>query len=666
MSFGEIFDADIIAVIGRSNDEMSMSEDLASNLNTWLEGKVYTTGLADDSVEDAEDVATHGLEEGTDLAVILPHASKTPEIVEKCGDQNVDTVLVASDGFSDGGNDGLESELRYAADENNIQLVGPNSSGIISPGDSLNASLLPEMPETGETSFLTQDTGLTRHLLQSLDGYDFGVRYFASIGNKASIDETDLLEDWRNDTGQVILGQISGVSDGRRFMEEARKTSLEKPVVLLRQPGVGEHRSLEHQEQLYSAAFHQTGVVQAESVQELLRAGEAFSNLPMPSEGGTAIISSSEGLTSTILGEMDSAELSLSELESSTIDDLETLQSALVVERAAVTCSKDIDSQDLDRVFRQIIEDDNVGSVIVAMTPLSANEKSRMAQVLERVSQKHDKPVAANISGNDSMDVSSNVDYLSTPRECVEVLENMYSYRNFLERDETFKDHEEDKKVGLEDIDTLENFENLMNMLESYGLEVALTKLARSPQGAVDAASEVGFPVVLKIDSPDIRRPSNVDAVRKDIESRKEVKQAFKEIIDSVYAETPESEVRGVKVQEQINGKEISLSMENDPNFGPVIGLSSEEEYKQVLGDMHLGVPPISEEISTEMTKKLFLHNAFERTEEISDSVKDFIIALGDLSLEYHDKIESMEINPLIVSNGTAYVADTYLELKEE
>ncbi|NMJ77250.1 hypothetical protein GLU64_02475 [Nanohaloarchaea archaeon] len=666
MSFDENFDAGKIAVIGRSNDEMSRADDLASNLNTWFEGKVYTTGLADDSVEDAEDYATHGLEEGTDLAVILSPASKTPEIVEKCGDQNIDTLLVISDGFSDAGNDGLESELRYAANENNIQLVGPNSSGIISPNDSLNASLFPEMPEAGETSFLTQDPGLSRQLIQSLDGYDFGVRCFASIGSKASIDETDLLEDWRNDGSQVILGQISGVSDGRRFMEEARKTSLEKPVVLMRQPGVGEHRSLEHQEKLYSAAFHQTGVVQAESVQELLRAGEAFSNLPMPSEGGTAIISSSEGLTSTILEEIDSTELSLSELESSTMDDLEALQSASVAERAAVTCSKDIDSQELDRVFRQIIEDNNVGSVIVAMTPLSASEKSRMSQVLERVSQKHDKPVAANISGNDSTEVLSNVDYLSTPRECVEVLENMYSYRNFLGRDETFKDHEGDKKVGLEDIDTLEDFENIMDLLESYGLEVALTRLARSPQDTVDAASEVGFPVVLKIDSPDIRRPSDVDAVRKDIESRKEVKQAFKEIIDSVYAETPESEVRGVKVQEQINGKKISLNMQNDPNFGPVIGLSSGEEYKQVLDDMPLGVPPISEEISTEMTKKHLSRNTFETTEEISDSVKDSIIALGDLSLEYHDKLESMEINPLIVSNGTAYVADTYLELKEE
>jgi acetyltransferase len=651
MSFNEIFDADKIAVIGRSNDEMSRADDLASNLNTWFEGNVYTTGLADNSVEDAEDYATHGLEEGTDLVVILSHASETPEIVEKCGDQNVDTVLVASDGFSDAGNEGLESELRYAADENNIQLVGPNSSGIISPNDSLNASLLPEMPEAGETSFLTQDPGLSRHLLQSLDGYDFGVRYFASIGSKASIDETDLLEDWRNESSQVILGQISGVSDGRRFMEEARKTSLEKPVVLMRQPGVGEHRSLEHQEQLYSAAFHQTGVVQAESVQELLRAGEAFSNLPMPSEGGTAIITSSEGLTSTILEEMDSTELSLSELESSTIDDLETLQSASVAERAAVTCSKDIDSQELDRVFRQIIEDDNVGSVIVAMTPLSANEKSRMSQVLERVSQKHDKPVAVNIPERDSMGVLSNVDYLSTLRECVEVLENMYSYRNFLERDEIFKDHEEDKKIGLEDIDTLEDLENLMDLLESYGLEVALTKLARSPQDAVDAASEVGFPVVLKIDSPDIRRPSDVDAIRKDIESRKEVKQAFKEIIDSVYAETPESEIRGVKVQETVSGTEVSAGIHTSRNFGPYIRL--QDLHKSQYGPV--AIPPISREVAGMVT---------ERSNEDLDNTEDLtelLMSLGEIGLEYHDALDSLSIDLLVDGSGRLKVVDSFL-----
>jgi len=563
----------------------------------------------------------------------------------------VDTVLIVSDGFSDAGNEGLESELRYAADENNIQLVGPNSSGIISPGDSLNASLLPEMPETGEISFLTQDTGLTRHLLQSLDDYDLGVRYFASIGSKASLDETDLLEDWRNDSSQVILGQISGVSDGRRFMEEARKTSLEKPVVLLRQPGVGEHRSLEHQEQLYSAAFHQTGVVQAESVQELLRTGEAFSDLPMPSEGGTAIISNSEGLTSTILGEMDSAELSLSELESSTMDDLETLQSASIAERAAVTCSKDIDSQELDRVFRQIIEDNNVGSVIVAMTPLSANEKSRMSQVLERVSQKHDKPIAVNISDNDSMDVSSNVDYLSTPRECVEVLENMYSYRNFLERDETFKDHEEDKKVGLEDIDTLEDFEELMDLLESYGMEVALTKLARSPQDAVDAASEVGFPVVLKIDSPDIRRPSDVDAVRKDIESRKEVKQAFKEIIDSVYAETPESEIRGVKVQETVSGTKAFAGIHTSRNFGPYVRLQDLRKSQ----DGPVAIPPISREVAGMVTERS--HGDLDNPEDLTE----LLMGLGEIGLEYHDALDSVSLDLLVDGSGRVKVVDSFL-----
>jgi hypothetical protein len=189
------------------------------------------------------------------------------------------------------------------------------------------------------------------------------------------------------------------------------------------------------------------------------------------------------------------------------------------------------------------------------------------------------------------MDVSSNVDYLETPGECVEVLENMYSYRNFLERDETFKEHEGDEKRELEDVNALEDFENLIDLLESYGLDVPLTRVARSPQGAVDAASEIGFPVVLKVDSPDIRRPSDVDAVRKGIEGRKEVKQAFKEIIDSVYAETPESEVKGVKVQEAVSGAEVSASIQTSPNFGPYIRLQPESHRSQ---NDSVAIPPVS------------------------------------------------------------------------
>ncbi|EGQ43833.1 MAG: acyl-CoA synthetase [Candidatus Nanosalina sp. J07AB43] len=653
MSFDEIFDADKIAVIGRSSDEMSRSGELLDNINTRFEGEVYATTYRNDTAKSGEDTEiAHSIEEDTDLAVIVSLASETPEIVEKCGDQNVDTVLVTSEGFSDVGNDGLESELRYAANQNNIQLVGPNSSGIISPNENMNASFFPQMPQSGETSLLTQDPGLTRQILQSLDRYDLGVHYFASVGNKAFLDETDLLKDWRHDTSQVILGQISGVSDGRKFMEEARKTSLEKPVVLMRQPGVGKHRSLEHQEQVYSAAFHQTGVVQAESVQELLRAGEAFSNLPIPSDGGTAVISNSEGLTSTILQEMDSAGLSLPELESSTMDNLENLQSASVIERAAVTCTKHIDSTELDEVFRRMIEDDNVGSVIVAMTPLSANEKSRMSQVLERISQKHHKPVAVSIPSNDSVGVSSNIDYLETPGECVEVLESMYSYRNFLERGETFKEHEYDEKMELEDFNALEDFENLIDLLESYGLEVPLTKVARSPQGAVDAASEIGFPVVLKIDSPDIRRPSDVDAVRKGIESRKEVKQAFKEIIDSVYAETPESEVKGVKVQETVSGTEVSASIQTSPNFGPYIRLQPESHRSQ---NDSVAIPPVSREIAGEMAE-----GTYEGLDDPAD-LTDMLMSLGKIALEYHDTLELLSLDLLIDGSDQVQVVDSFL-----
>jgi succinyl-CoA synthetase beta subunit len=201
-------------------------------------------------------------------------------------------------------------------------------------------------------------------------------------------------------------------------------------------------------------------------------------------------------------------------------------------------------------------------------------------------------------------------------------------------------------------------------LLEAYGFDLPLTTEANTVNGAQEAAVNVGFPAVMKVDSPEISHKTEMDAVKTGLQTRDEVKREFNDIIDNVYRERPDADINGVVVQEQLDGLEVALGMKRDPQFGPMILVGLGGIYIEALHDISFGIAPISEEEAEEMIEELQSSDLFEgvRGEESHiEPVKNAVIQLGELAMN-HEEISEIDINPLIVKEDTAYVADIEID----
>jgi len=681
MAFEKLFNPSEVAVIGASRHEGKTGHEIFDNLLHDFDGSVYPVNPEADEVEGRE--ALDEVKKGTDLAVVVVPADIVPNILKDCGDKNVGAAIVISAGFSETGNEELESEVRYIAEENDIDLLGPNVLGLINTENSMNASFASKIPDKGDISFMSQSGAFCTAILDYAEAENIGFHNFISLGNKADINEVDLLKKWREDDTEVILGYTEGIEDGREFMEEARKTSKEKPIILVksgRTESGGEAASshtgsIAGNMDAYRAAFHQTGIIEAESSRELLQYGRNFSNQPLPKGEKVAVVTNAGGPGVITSDEISERGLKLAELSDETLENLKQSMPDEFTATNPVDVIGDAGHRRYEKAIETVAKDEEVDSVIVLLTPQANTEIEKTAKVIANAAEKTHKPVMPCFMGE--KDVEKGINILSKkdlpvfedPKDAVKTLKVMNKYRVFLETEEEFDEPEVDEEDITGILEGLERFEDQKRLLEQYGLNVSMTEIAEGPQDAVEKASNMGYPVVLKINSPDINHKSDVGGVKTGLESRKEVEAAFNEIIDNVYRERPDAEIRGLKVQEQMDGVEVALGVKDDPQFGPVIMVGLGGIYVEALKDVSFGIPPISGQQAEHMIETLQSHEIFEGmrgNQEIKEPVKEAIVALGILALDNYKKISSLEINPLIVTEKGAYVSDINLALKEE
>ncbi|PSH00566.1 MAG: acyl-CoA synthetase, partial [Nanohaloarchaea archaeon SW_7_46_7] len=320
-----------------------------------------------------------------------------------------------------------------------------------------------------------------------------------------------------------------------------------------------------------------------------------------------------------------------------------------------------------------VIDDERVDSVIVILTPQANTEIKKTAKTVVKTSESTEKPVMSCFMGE--KDVQKGIDILEKndipdfedPKDAVKALKQMNEYRKFREefRDYSKYGYDEEKaEKALEDPSGYEDYEKL---LRAYGFKFPLTKIAEAPNPAAEAAQEVGYPAVMKIRSPDVQHKTDIGGVQTGIESRKEAKEAFNNIVGSIYDHRPGSEINGVLVQEQMEGLEVALGMKRDPQFGPMIMVGLGGIYIEALHDVSFGIAPISEQEADQMIEELESSELFEgvRGEKHSlETVKDAIIRLGELSMN-HEEIKAIDINPLILKEKEAYVADIEMKFEE-
>ncbi|MDO8729881.1 MAG: acetate--CoA ligase family protein [Candidatus Omnitrophota bacterium] len=705
MNLDPLFSPKSVAVIGASRDEASVGHAVLKNLFLGgFKGKIYPVNP---KAREIEGMICHpslaAIPGPVDLAVVIVKAPLVPEVVDQCGQKGVKGIVVISSGFKETGEEGrlLEEAVKRQARLHNLPLIGPNCLGILNtdPAVRMNATFAKEMPAAGSIAFLSQSGALCTAVLEYAKSEGIGFSKIISMGNKAGLDEVDLLIGLRDDPQtKVILLYLEDLADGRRFIEVAREITGDekkgKPVLAIKSgrtpegaKAVSSHTgSLAGSDEVYDALFAQAGVMRVDSVEELFATARAFSEQPLPAGRRVAIVTNAGGPGIMATDSCIRQGLTLPALEAGTVAKLKTALPPTASTRNPVDLVGDAREDRYAASLGAVLEDPNVDSLIALATPQAMTDLEAIARVIGQAAKGTRKPVLAcfmgvtDVSNGSRILREERVPHYRFPEAAVRALARMSQYREWLERPRTmvkrFRVDEAAAKVlirkaRLEGRVWLDQAESLA-MMEAYGLPVPPFAIARSPEEVRRAAEKTGFPLAMKILSPDVLHKVDVGGVRLGIPDTAAAEKTFSEILDTVRLRQPDARLDGVLIQKMVPpGTEMILGLKRDRQFGPLLLFGLGGIYVEVFKDVTFRLAPVRELGAERMVKSLRSFRILQgfRGQPPADLPKliECIERVSQLAVDL-EEIEELDINPLIAyaEGKGAAAADVRILLRKE
>jgi len=685
-----LFNARSVAVVGASRDKKKVGHSVLANLaNYGFRGRIYPVNPKATRILGMRCHPDLGSIPGTvDTVVVCVPARFVPSVLEDAGKKGAKAAVVISAGFREIGTEGRELEARCIgiASGYGMRVLGPNCLGFINTRNGLNASFAHAMPRKGPIAFFSQSGALCTAILDWSLGRGVGFSKFISLGNKADIDELDMLEHLSEDPHtSVILGYIEGVGRGREFIEAARRAVKRKPVILVKSGGTaaGARAASSHtgtlagSERAFEAVFRQTGILRAKGIRDLFGYAMAFAAGRAPDTDGLAVVTNAggPGIIAADACERSGAEMAM--LSSGTVAALRKALPHSAGFYNPIDVLGDAGADRYKAALGAALEDPAVGGVLALLTPQAMTEVEKTSRVLVRLSKAADKPVLASYMGGPG--VEKGMDILATggvpsyeyPEEAIDAYDAMLRYRDSLARPEpVYGSYDVDRDAVRSVIDTANRDgikelgeRDARGVIEAYGFRLPKNVLATTSAEAVKAAREIGYPVVMKIASPDILHKTDVGGVALGLSSDDEVRKAFLRITSSARGMMPEAAVWGCMVQETVGGgREVILGMSLDPQFGPLVMFGSGGIYVEALGDVTFRVAPVDEASAREMITEIRAYPILRgvRGEPPSDldAVAESIMRLSQLATDFPEVVE-LDINPLVVwpeGGGTAAI----------
>jgi acetyltransferase len=690
----ELFAPERIAVVGATAREGSIGRAVTSNLVSEYDGTVVLVNPNYDEVLDLPCVDEIGDAEADMAVIVVPPKIVIPAL-EQTGEAGVTNVVVITAGFGETGGDGAsrEQELKEIAAEYDLDLVGPNSLGIMSTSNGMNASFGPESPEPGSMSFMSQSGAFITAVLDWANDEDVGFKDVASLGNKAVLDETDFVDHWGQDPEtDVIIGYLEGISEGRDFIDTAREVTQDTPIVLVKsgRTDAGAQAASSHtgtiagSEQAYEAGLDQAGVLRAESIQELFDAAQMLANQPVPDNNDIAVITNAGGP-----GVMSTDAIGDSDLEMATFsqETLDEFSEQLPPEGNIYNPVDIVGDADVER-FRDALDialaDDNVGSAMVLSCPTAVLDYEQLAEETVKMREKHGKPVAACFMGGESVDASAEIlsdagipNYFD-PSRAIGALDSLWEYRGIQNREyEEPADFDVDREAAREILERVKQRSDnrlgveAMGLLEAYGIPMPDSEIVDSPEDAREVAERIDGDVVMKIVSPDILHKSDIGGVKVGV-ADDEVEDAYEDLITRARNYQPDANLLGVQVQEMSDldaGTETIVGMNRDPQFGPLMMFGLGGIFVEVLEDTTFRVAPLSESEAREMTEEIktapLLRGARGRDPADVDGIVETIQRLSQLVADF-PAIMEFDINPLVATPDGVDAVDIRLTVDPE
>ncbi len=690
MAFEKFFNPKSVAIIGASRTKGKVGyEILKSMVDAGYKGGIFPINPNAETIEGLKcypDLESIG--QVPDLAIISVPANTVPAVMQQCAKVGIKSVVIITSGFKEVGKEGgdLEQRVVQIAKQSNIRIIGPNCLGVIVPVNKLNASFGGDLPAEGAIGYLSQSGALLAAILDMANANGIGFSKLVSIGNKADINELDVIKALADDAEtKVIAGYLESIVDGNTFVRQAEKISQQKPMLLMKSGGTSagakaasSHTgSLAGSEVAYECVFERAGIVRCNSIKQQFDYAQAFANQPLPKGSKVAIITNAGGAGIMAADAVEQRGLDFAKLGRESVEKLAAKLPVSASLHNPVDILGDALADRYEFALDVILDDNDVDIVLVLLTPQAMTQPTATAEAVVKMSKKKaNKPVLACFLGAgkiaeavrvlraggvppyDSTDgavstIKAMTEYLrwrTRPKRVVKLFAvNRRKVENVIERH---------LRRGVRDISE----EDSKEVLEAYGFVTPKGSVATTAQQAANIAQQLGFPVVLKIWSPDILHKSDVGGVKLGLNSASEVIDAFDLMMHRIPKQMPDANILGVLVQEMCGGgKEVILGMHRDPHFGPLMMFGMGGTMVEVLRDVSFYLAPLTAEEAKQMlvstrTYRMLKGARGEEGVDI-DAIAEGLQRLSQLVTEF-PQIQEMDINPYVVGPaGTTPIA---------
>jgi len=671
-----------IAVIGASRMSNTIGHQIFANLLRYgFTGAVYPVNPNASSIQSVRAYPSVGaLPEPIDLAVIVVPKERVLDVARTCGQAGVRGLVVISAGFREIGGVGIDRErqLMDIVRQYDMRMVGPNCMGVLNtdPSVSMNATFAPAMPPPGRAAFVSQSGALGVSVLDHAAEYGIGISQFVSVGNKPDVSGNDLLEQWEHDPAVgVILMYVESFGNPRRFLELASRITRSKPIIAVKsgRSKVGARAASSHTGALAAsdvavdALLTQAGVLRAESIEELFDMAMAFTGRPLPRSRRTAIVTNSGGPGILAADAMETRGLEVVELESATIAQLKPL----FPEEASIRNPLDMIASATPAHYRSaldaVLSDPNVDSALAVFLPLLSVRQQDIAESIVAVAAKYvEKPVLAVLMGSAGLPQGraelhkAGIPAYVFPESAARGLAALRRQREWtarpvgsppviqVDRARAARALAGSSANGKRKLGELEALE----LLAAYGIPVAESRLAVSPEEAARIAAQLGFPVVLKAVSPELVHKTDVGGVRVGLTTPVEVATSAAEMIDAVTRALPHAHLTGLLVQRMVTGgRETIVGMSRDPAFGPLLMFGLGGIYVEALKDVVFRVAPILPLDAHDMVRSIrgvALLDGIRGAAPVDfAALTDVLLRVSQLAID-HPEIAELDVNPLL------------------
>ena len=671
-----------IAIIGASDKEGSVGRAITNNIMKGYKGTIYPISPTRETVFGKKAYkSVLDVPGKVDLAVVVTKNTIVPSVLEECGKKKLRGAIVITAGFKEVDEEGakLEQKLKDIAKKYKLQIIGPNCLGVMNlePQTMMNSTFLKITPKSGEIALVSQSGAICAALVEDASAQGIGFSAVISMGNKADMSEIDILKMLaEHKQTKVIVIYLEDMGNGQEFLKVCKDITRKKkkPVLVLKsgRSPEGAKAAMSHtgalmgSDEIYDALLKQSGAIRVDTMEELFDYATAFSKQPLPMNGDLVIVSNAGG--PAIISTDACSKLGI---KMAKIEEIRKKIDAVIPpwgsSRNPVDIVGDADFKRFENVLNEVLKHKNVGSVISMCTPSATLNYDKLAEVIVSMSKKYKKTMLASLMGldegitNREILAKGDVPYYTYAEGSIRALKAMLTFTDWVKNSPGKITKFNVKKNTVKKI--LDNAkkqkrsalleEEGQEILRAYGFPLPASKLAKSKKEAVAASKKIGYPVVLKIASPQIIHKSDAGGVKVNLQNAKDVENAFDTIIKNAKKYNKKADIKGVLVVEMVKGgKEMIIGSKLEPGFGPVVMLGMGGIYVEVLKDVTFRLAPMTnieadDMISSIKTKKILEGVRGEKPSDIK-KLSECIQRLSQLVSDFNE-IKELDMNPVLV-----------------